>query len=146
LEGRLDLAPRDGEAAGTGLDAAGRRQYLYHEDYRAAQAEAKFDKPVRFADPLPSFREAMAQHMRLEPTSPDWTCAVAVLLINLGWFRAATTSIRGRTRPSESPRYARATSRFGAAGSLSAFGPSTRSAFGRRSSIPSWPRRCASSW
>jgi DNA topoisomerase I len=71
----------------TGLDAAGRRQYLYHEDYRAAQAEAKFDKLVRFADALPSFREAMAQHMRLEPTSPDWTCAVAVLLINLGWFR-----------------------------------------------------------
>ena len=71
----------------TGLDAAGRRQYLYHRDYRAAQEEAKFDKLVRFADALPGFRKAMAQHIELEPMSPDWTCAVAVRLINLGWFR-----------------------------------------------------------
>ena len=71
----------------TGVDAAGRRQYLYHENYRAAQEEAKFDKLVRFADALPAFREAMAQHMELDPISPEWTCAVAVRLINLGWFR-----------------------------------------------------------
>ena len=71
----------------TGVDAAGRRQYLYHENYRAAQEEAKFDKLVRFADALPAFREAMAQHMELDPISPEWTCAVAVRLVNLGWFR-----------------------------------------------------------
>jgi len=71
----------------TGVDAAGRRQYLYHEDYRAAQQEAKFDGLVRFADALPAFREAMSEHMELEPMSPEWTCAVAVRLINLGWFR-----------------------------------------------------------
>jgi len=71
----------------TGVDAAGRRQYLYHENYRAAQEAAKFDKLVRFADALPAFREAMAQHMELDPVSPEWTCAVAVRLINLGWFR-----------------------------------------------------------
>jgi DNA topoisomerase-1 len=71
----------------TGVDAAGRRQYLYHEDYRAAQEEAKFDKLVRFADALPAFREAMSRHMELDPMSPEWTCALAVRLINLGWFR-----------------------------------------------------------
>jgi DNA topoisomerase-1 len=71
----------------TGLDAAGRRQYLYHEDYRAAQEEAKFDKLVRFANALPALREAMSKHIELEPMSPEWTCAVAVRLINLGWFR-----------------------------------------------------------
>jgi DNA topoisomerase-1 len=71
----------------TGLDAAGRRQYLYHEDFRAAQEEAKFDKLVRFGDALPAFRDAMSKHMELEPMSPEWTCAVAVRLINLGWFR-----------------------------------------------------------
>ena len=71
----------------TGVDTAGRRQYLYHEDYRAAQEEAKFHKLVRFADALPAFREAMSKHIELEPMAPDWTCAVAVRLINLGWFR-----------------------------------------------------------
>jgi DNA topoisomerase I len=67
--------------------ATGRRQYMYTENYRAAQEEAKFHKLVRFADALPGFREAMSQHMELEPMSPEWTCAVAVRLINLGWFR-----------------------------------------------------------
>ena len=71
----------------TGVDAAGRRQYLYHEDYRAAQEEAKFHKLVRFADALPAFREAMSKHIELEPMASEWTCAVAVRLINLGWFR-----------------------------------------------------------
>jgi len=71
----------------TGVDAAGRRQYLYHADYRAAQEEVKFNRLVRFADALPAFRKAMAEHMELEPMSPEWTCAVAVRLINLGWFR-----------------------------------------------------------
>jgi DNA topoisomerase-1 len=71
----------------SGLDAAGRRQYLYHEDYRAAQEEATFDKLVRFADALPALREAMSEHMELGPISPEWTCALAVGLINLGWFR-----------------------------------------------------------
>jgi DNA topoisomerase-1 len=71
----------------SGIDAAGRRQYLYHEDYRAAQEAAKYDKLVRFADALPAFRETMSEHMELEPLSPEWTCAVAVRLINLGWFR-----------------------------------------------------------
>jgi DNA topoisomerase-1 len=82
------ISPRpSAKLQATGVDAAGRRQYLYHEDYRAAQEEAKFDKLVRFADALPAFREAMSQHMELEPMSPEWTCAVAVRLINLGWFR-----------------------------------------------------------
>jgi DNA topoisomerase I len=71
----------------TGVDAAGRRQYLYHPDFRAAQEEAKFDKLIRFADALPAFREAMASHMELEEMAPEWSCAVAVRLINLGWFR-----------------------------------------------------------
>jgi DNA topoisomerase-1 len=71
----------------TGVDAAGRRQYLYHPEFRAAQEEAKFDKLIRFAEALPRLREAMAAHMELEELSPEWASAVAVRLINLGWFR-----------------------------------------------------------
>jgi DNA topoisomerase-1 len=71
----------------TGFDAAGRKQYLYHRDFRAAQEEAKFDKLIRFAEALPAFREAMAEHIELDPMAPEWTCAVAVRLINLAWFR-----------------------------------------------------------
>jgi len=82
------ISPRPGaKLQATGVDGAGRRQYLYHENYRAAQEAAKFDKLVKFAEALPAFRQAMSDHMELEPLSPEWTCAVAVRLINLGWFR-----------------------------------------------------------
>jgi DNA topoisomerase I len=82
------ISPRpNAKLQATGLDAAGRRQYLYHANYRAAQEEAKFDKLIRFADALPELREAMADHIELERLAPEWTCGVAVRLINLGWFR-----------------------------------------------------------
>jgi DNA topoisomerase-1 len=82
------ISPRAGaKLQATGVDAAGRRQYLYHADFRAAQEAAKFDKLIRFAKALPALREAMAEHMELAELSPEWTCGVAVRLINLGWFR-----------------------------------------------------------
>ena len=82
------ISPRpSAKLQATGTDAAGRRQYRYHDDYRAAQEQAKFDKLIRFADALPTLREAMSQHMENEPMTPEWTCALAVRLINLGWFR-----------------------------------------------------------
>ena len=87
VERRLDLAQADREAAGDRRRCRRSPQYLYHEDYRAAAGEAKFHKLVRFADALPAFREAMSEHIELEPMAPEWTCAVAVRLINLGWFR-----------------------------------------------------------
>jgi len=74
----------------TGLDRAGRRQYLYHPDFRARQEQEKFDQLIRFAERLPDLRKAMSKHMDGEPLSPDWVCALAVRFINLGWFRVGT--------------------------------------------------------
>jgi DNA topoisomerase I len=74
----------------TGVDAAGRKQYLYHPDYRAHQEQAKYDKLIRFAERLPHLREAMAEHMAEPGLTPDRVSAIAVRLINLGWFRVGT--------------------------------------------------------
>ena len=82
----------------TGVDRAGRRQYLYHPEFRAQQEQAKFDKLVRFAERLPELRAAMTEHMSNEPLSPEWTCAVAIRLINLGWFRVGTERYARKTR------------------------------------------------
>jgi len=71
----------------TGVDAAGRKQYLYHPDYRAKQEQAKYDKLIRFAECLPDLRAAMAQHMELDGLPPEKVAAIATRLINLGWFR-----------------------------------------------------------
>jgi DNA topoisomerase I len=74
----------------TGVDAAGRRQYLYHPEFRARQEQAKFDKLVRFAEKLPELRAAMADHMERDTYDRERVCAVAVRLINLGWFRVGS--------------------------------------------------------
>ena len=96
------ISPRAGaKLQATGADKAGRRQYLYHPEYRARQEQAKYDKLVRFAERLPELRRTMDKHMDLEPLSFEWTAAVAVRLINEGWFRVG------------SERYARSYKTFG---------------------------------
>jgi DNA topoisomerase-1 len=70
-----------------GLDRAGRKQYLYSAAYRAQQEQAKYDKLVRFGDRLPLIRTAMAADMDRESLDRARVCAIALRLINLGWFR-----------------------------------------------------------
>jgi DNA topoisomerase I len=81
-----------------GIDAAGRRQYLYHPDFRGQQEEEKFESLIRFAERLPLLREAMAKHMELETLAPDRVAAIAVRLINLGWFRVGSEEYARRYR------------------------------------------------
>ena len=82
------ISPRAGaKLQATGVDKAGRRQYLYHPDFRARQEQSKFDKLVRFAERLPDLRRALDEHLDQEPLSFEWTAAVAVRLINEAWFR-----------------------------------------------------------
>jgi DNA topoisomerase I len=74
----------------TGVDAAGRRQYLYHSNFRAQQEQAKFDKLIRFAERLPGLREAAAEHMTHETLDRLHVSAIATRLINAGWFRVGS--------------------------------------------------------
>src|SRR6058998_65075 len=62
----------------TGVDAAGRRQYLYHSSFRAARDRAKFEKLIRFAEGLPALRKAMAEHMDKDSLEPERVCATAL--------------------------------------------------------------------
>ena len=74
----------------TGVDAAGRRQYLYHPAFRAAREQEKFDRLVRFGELLPGMRRSADRHMALGPYDPDWACAIAVTLVNRAWFRVGS--------------------------------------------------------
>ncbi len=74
----------------TGVDAAGRKQYLYHPAYRARQEQAKYDKLIRFAEKLPDLRAAMAEHIELDGLPFERVAAIAVRLINVGWFRVGS--------------------------------------------------------
>ena len=74
----------------TGYDAAGRKQYLYHPEFRAEQERAKFAKLVRFGERLPELRMAMAEHLDNGGLDRDRVCAIALRLIDLGWFRVGS--------------------------------------------------------
>ena len=116
------ISPRAGaKLQATGVDKAGRRQYLYHPDFRARQEQSKFDKLVRFAEALPELRQAMGEHMTHDPYDRERVCAVAVRLINMAWFRVGsdryakssrTHGVTTLTRRHVSVRGTRVTFRF----------------------------------
>jgi DNA topoisomerase-1 len=82
----------------TGVDAAGRKQYLYHPAYRARQEQAKYDNLIRFAERLPDLRLAMADHMELDGLPAEKVGAIATRLINVGWFRVGGDRYAKRSR------------------------------------------------
>ena len=74
----------------TGYDKAGRKQYLYHADYRAAQEQAKYDNLISFAEKLAELRATMAEHLDNDELDRERVSAIALRLINLGWFRVGS--------------------------------------------------------
>ena len=82
----------------TGIDAAGRKQYLYSDAFRARQEREKFDRLLEFASLLPGLRGRMEQHLRLEAYEQEWACALAVGLINKAWFRVGSDRHTRRSR------------------------------------------------
>jgi DNA topoisomerase-1 len=77
----------NGHLQATGVDAAGRRQYLYHEAWRAQRDREKFDRMVAFAATLPRLRATLLEHLRLDGLPRDRALACAVRLLDLGFFR-----------------------------------------------------------
>jgi|SRR5579884_1185787 len=82
----------------TGFDAAGRKQYVYHASYREQREREKYDRLIVFAERLPQLRAAMVADMQLEGLPEQRVAAVAVRLINLGWFRVGSERYAKRHR------------------------------------------------
>ncbi|WP_246086910.1 DNA topoisomerase IB [Nocardioides humi] len=82
------ICPRpNGHLQAVGIDAAGRRQYLYHPDWVARRAEEKHARVVRLGRRLPRIREAVLADLDADDLGARATCALAVRLIDLGCFR-----------------------------------------------------------
>jgi DNA topoisomerase-1 len=77
-----------GHLQATGTDAAGRKQYRYHDQWRARRDQEKFDDMVRFAKALPKLRDRVDADLG-DCTSLDRSCvlACAVRLLERGFFR-----------------------------------------------------------
>ena len=53
-----------GHLQAVGVDAAGRKQYLYHEALARAKDREKFDRMIRFARGLPGVRRKVEKELR----------------------------------------------------------------------------------
>ena len=81
----------NGHIQATGLDAAGRKQYLYHEDWRTRRDAEKFDEMLDFARDLPALREYVAAELESgKALTRDRVLACAVRLLDIGFFRIGT--------------------------------------------------------
>ncbi len=79
-----------GHIQAVSTDAAGRRQYVYHQRWRDRRDGEKFDEMMRFARALPGLREAAARHVRRRDLTRERVLACAVRLLDRGFFRIGT--------------------------------------------------------
>jgi DNA topoisomerase-1 len=71
----------------TGLDAKGRRQYLYHPAWRRRRDAEKFDDMLDFAAALPALRRAVQGQLGAEGAPREHALALAIRLLDVGLFR-----------------------------------------------------------
>jgi DNA topoisomerase IB len=76
-----------GHIQAVGIDAAGRKQYIYHSKWRERRDQQKFDKMVEFAERLPKVRMVTNDHLGLEGMPRERALACAVRLLDRGFFR-----------------------------------------------------------
>jgi DNA topoisomerase I len=85
-----------GHLQATGVDAAGRKQYLYHARWRAHRDRRKFDSMLAFGAALPRLRRDVARDLRVAhdgtrvpaaELTEQRVLACAVRLLDLGFFR-----------------------------------------------------------
>ena len=77
-----------GHIQATGIDAAGRKQYRYHDDWRRRRDQAKFDAMVAFAHALPALRRRVARDLAGSAELDEArVLACAARLLDVGLFR-----------------------------------------------------------
>jgi DNA topoisomerase IB len=95
-----------GHIQATGVDAAGRKQYLYHQQWRERQDRKKFDSMVRFAQALPDMRERVERDLAGDGITRTRVLAAGVRLLDRGFLR-----IGGESYAEDNESYGLATMR-----------------------------------
>jgi DNA topoisomerase I len=78
---------RNGHLQATGIDAAGRKQYLYHPQWRERRDQQKFEKTLDFARTLPRLRKVIRTDLASEELGRRQVLACALRLLDRGFFR-----------------------------------------------------------
>ncbi len=81
----------DGHLQATGVDAAGRKQYRYHDAWRTRRDAEKFADMCRFARALPRLRRQVERDLHAtHALKRERVLACAVRLLDRGFFRIGT--------------------------------------------------------
>ncbi len=78
---------RDADLLATGRDNKGRKQYIYHPDYRERRNQNKFDRILLFAERLEPMRRVTGQHLRKRKMCREKVLACMVRLMDHAYFR-----------------------------------------------------------
>ncbi|WP_229398271.1 DNA topoisomerase IB [Micromonospora okii] len=80
----------NGHIQATGIDAAGRKQYLYHPQWRRKRDEAKFDHVLKVAHRLPTLRERVDRDLAGRGLGRERVLATVAGLLDMGMFRVGS--------------------------------------------------------
>ncbi|MCU1613473.1 MAG: topoisomerase [Frankiales bacterium] len=80
----------NGHIQATGVDAAGRRQYRYHDEWRARRDAEKHERVLEIARQLPDVRDAVVEAISGRGLTRERVLATAVRLLDLGAFRVGS--------------------------------------------------------
>ena len=87
----------NGHIQATGIDQAGRKQYVYHQRWRERRDREKFDGMVEFARALPALRADVEEILHAsEELSRERVLACAVRLLERGFFRIGSEDYAAR--------------------------------------------------
>jgi len=81
-----------GHIQAVGTDAAGRRQYRYHDAWRAGRDRRKHERIVAFAERLPAVRDRVARDLARRGMPRERVLAAAVRLLDRAFFRVGGES------------------------------------------------------
>lgn len=85
------IAPFDnGHIQATGLDAVGRRQYIYHPAWRERKDRVKFDRALQLAESLPTARRLVTLDLRSDGASRERVLAAAFRMLDSGSLRVGS--------------------------------------------------------
>jgi DNA topoisomerase-1 len=85
------IAPHaNGHIQATGMDTAGRRQYIYHPDWRRQKDKTKFDRALSLAESLPAARRKVTADLRAAGHTRGKALAVAFRMLDVGSLRVGS--------------------------------------------------------
>jgi DNA topoisomerase-1 len=80
----------NGHIQATGIDDAGRKQYLYHPYWRQKRDRVKFDRALQLATTLPTARGQVTRALRADDETRERALAAAFRMLDMGALRVGS--------------------------------------------------------